>query len=107
MRRRKGSIPHRLLAATIGALVALALVPGMGAAKNPLSEVTGKLEESVKGITGGGTSAEATQVPSEPTEDDDSDGHESPNPAAPDHASGGIADVQIDGNELVTVGRCR
>jgi hypothetical protein len=106
MRRRRGSIPHRLLAAAIGALVALALAPGMGAAaKDPLSDVTDKLEESVKGLTGGSASARAAQVPLEPTEDDDSEGHESPNPAAPDHASGGIADVQIDGNELVTVGQ--
>jgi len=105
MRRRRGSIPHRVLTAAIGALVALALVPGMGAAaKSPVSEVTGKLEKSVKGLTGGSAPAGAAQVPPEPTEDDDSEGHESPNPADPDHASGGIADAQIDGNELVTVG---
>ena len=105
MRRRKGSIPHRLLAAAFGALVALALVPGMGAAaKNPLTEVTGKLENSIKDMTGGSAQAGTAQVPPEPTQDDDSEGHESPNPADPDHASGGIADVQIDGNELVTVG---
>jgi len=106
MRRRNGSIPHRLLAASIGALVALALVPGWGvAAQNPVSEVTDTLEEAVKGLTGGGASAEAAKVPSEPTEDDDSAGHESPNPTAPDHASGGVAVVQIEGNELVTVGQ--
>ena len=105
MRRRKGSIPHRLLAAAIGALVALALVPGMGAAaKNPITEVTGTLEKTVKDLTGGSGASSAAQVPSEPTEDDDSEGHESPNPTAPDHASGGVADAQIDGNELVTVG---
>jgi hypothetical protein len=105
MRRRKGSIPHRLSAATIGALAALALVPGMGAAaKNPVTELTGTLEEAVKDRTGGNASAAAAQVPPEPTEDDDSEGHESPNPADPDHATGGVADAQIDGNELVTVG---
>ncbi|MGH2775066.1 MAG: hypothetical protein ACRDJT_06490 [Actinomycetota bacterium] len=105
MRRRDRSVPHRLLTAVIGAVVALALVPGMGAAaKNPVSEVTGNLEESVNGLTGGSASAGAAEAPPEPTEDDDSEGHESPNPADPDHASGGIADAEIDGNELVTVG---
>lgn len=105
MRRRRGLIPHRLLAAAIGALVVLALVPGMStAAQDPVSDVTGTLEETVKGVAGGGSSAGAARVPPEPTEDDDSEGHESPNPADPDHASGGVADVQIDGNEVVTVG---
>jgi hypothetical protein len=106
MRRGSRSIPHRLLAAAIGALVMLALVPGIGAAaKNPITDLTDTLEESVKGLTGGSTPAGAAQVPPKPAEDDDSEGHGSPNPAGPDHSSGGIADVQIDGNELVTVGQ--
>lgn len=90
----------------MGALVTLALVPGMGAAaNNPVSDVTDTVTDTVKGVTGGGSSAGAAQVPPEATEDDDSEGHESPNPTDPDHASGGIADVQIDGNEVVTVGQ--
>ncbi|MGH2698421.1 MAG: hypothetical protein ACRDJL_04385 [Actinomycetota bacterium] len=105
MRRRRAAIPHRLLVAVVSALVALALVPGMGAAaKNPVSDVTGTLGETVEGLTGGKSSSLPARVPPEPTEDDDSEGHESPNPSGPDHASGGVADVQIDGNELVTVG---
>jgi hypothetical protein len=104
MRRRKSTIPHRLLVAMMCALVMLALVPGASAAaRNPISDLTDSLGESLKGVTGPASSAPAN-IPSEPSEDDDSEGHESPDPAAPDHASGGVADAQIDGNELVTVG---
>jgi hypothetical protein len=89
------------LAAIVGALVALVLVPGMGAAaKDPLSEVT----ERLGGALRGNPVSTTADVPSDPTEDDDSEGHESPNPSAPDHASGGVADVHLDGNELATVG---
>lgn len=89
----------------MGAMVALALLPGMGAAaKSPATDATDAVGEAVEGATGGASSGSSAPVPAEPTEDDDSPGHESPDPSGPDHASGGIAEVQIDGNELVTVG---
>jgi hypothetical protein len=89
--------------AVVSALVALALVPGFSsAAKNPVSDVTERLGNALQG--GGKASSTTAEVPNEPTEDDDSEGHESPNPSAPDHASGGIADAQVDDNELATVG---
>ncbi|MFN2590605.1 MAG: hypothetical protein ABR518_07520 [Actinomycetota bacterium] len=37
--------------------------------------------------------------------DDDSPGHETPDPGPPDHARGAIAEVSLGGNELVAVGQ--
>ncbi|MGH2702635.1 MAG: hypothetical protein ACRDJ2_12785 [Actinomycetota bacterium] len=85
----------------------MALIPGMGMAADdgpverpdsvgqPIDQVTGGVDEAL------GSSA---QVPPDPTTDDDSEGHVSPDPEGSDHASGGIADTEVDGNEVATVG---
>ena len=48
--------------------------------------------------------AQAPPVPSAPTTDDDSEGHETDNPAAPDHAGGGVLQVNVAGEDVLTVG---
>ena len=107
MRRGKGTLPHPLVVSTTAALLALALLPGMGsAAKDPVSDVTDSVGEAageaIDEVTGGLPSGGSHQAPSDPTEDD-SEGHESPDPSGPDHASGEIADVSVEGNDAVTV----
>jgi hypothetical protein len=102
--RRKTNIPHRLLTASVGALVALALVPGWGAAaNNPLSEVTDGLGDALRGTNDRAATAE--QAPSAPGGSGGGGGGESPTPSGDDHASGAVADVRAEENEIVTVGR--
>jgi hypothetical protein len=43
--------------------------------------------------------------PGDPSSDDDSDGHETEDPAKPDHAGGSIAEVSLAGQELIAVGQ--
>ncbi|MEX2458229.1 MAG: hypothetical protein WD770_04525 [Actinomycetota bacterium] len=50
-------------------------------------------------------SPEVADPPDDPTEDGDSEGHETDNPEKPDHAGGGIAEVQLAGGEVVSIGQ--
>ena len=97
--------PGALLgAATIAALL---VVTGPTAAQEigtGLEEATEKVGQATKGVSGGSATADAPPVPAAPNSDDDSEGHETQDPAPPDHASGGVVDIQVAGEDLVTVG---
>ena len=106
MRRGRGRLSRPLRVATVMALIALPAVPPAEAAQEDgLSGVVKTVEEAAGQVIGeSGSSAQSrAQVPPDPTTDDDTPGHETPNPGGADHASGGVADVQIDGNDAVTV----
>jgi hypothetical protein len=88
-------------------ITALLVVTGPTAAQEigtGLEEATEKVGQATKGVSGGSTTADAPPVPAAPTSDDDSQGHETQDPAPLDHASGGVVDIQVAGEDLVTVG---
>lgn len=53
------------------------------------------------------TTVPSKDAPDPPVSDDDSPGHETTNPSAPDHASGQVGHVEVGGTDLADVGSDR
>lgn len=68
-----------------------------------LSEASEEVGQAAGGLAGSST-ADAPPVPSSPSTDDDSEGHETEDPAPPDHAGGSVLDVKVAGEDALTVG---
>lgn len=98
--RRSGTVAAAtlgLLLLTVSAVMAQEIGTG-------LERATEEVRRAADGVSGTSTTADAPPVPSAPTSDDDSEGHETRDPAPPDHADGGVIDVNVAGEDLVTVG---
>ena len=64
----------------------------------------GEASQSDDATTPGVELATKSSPPPAPSSDDDTAGHETADPAAPDHGRAEIADVDVDGNDLADVG---
>jgi hypothetical protein len=100
--RRTATVAAATMCLLLGATGSMAQEIGTG-----LEEATKQVGKAAQGVTGGSsgsTTAEAPPVPSTPTSDDDSEGHETQDPAPPDHAGGSVLDVNVVGEDALTVG---
>jgi hypothetical protein len=100
--RRTTTVAAATMCLLLGATVSMAQEIGTG-----LEEATKEVGKAAQSVTGGSsasTIAEAPPVPSTPTSDDDSEGHETQDPAPPDHAGGSVLDVNVAGEDALTVG---
>src|SRR5512144_3367915 len=110
---RSNSRRLRAAAAALAAVALVAVGPGMASAdehdslKDVLTSIgrDGQPSSPDAGQPDSGATEEATAgtpAPS-PTSDDDSAGHETEDPKAPDHGRGTVADAGVAGEDLATV----
>jgi hypothetical protein len=98
--------------------MALALFQGTGYARpGPVNQVSGAVDGRADRLPSGGsgsngsqdspTSAEVTATESAEAvqPEDDSPGHDTPDPTEPDHAAGAVAEVALVGQDLIEVGQ--
>lgn len=98
-------IARKALAAIAASLtIALLLWQGMALAVGGV----GGLGVGTGSGSSSGNEAYSPQIaepPDDPTDDGDNEGHETDNPEKPDHAGGGIVEVQLAGGEVISVGQ--
>lgn len=90
--------PALIVGVVLVLLASLLMVPAVAQELGPETELERLVTSS--------TTAQAQQQ-LQPTEDDDSPGHETQDPVPPDHASGEVAHVALAGEGLVTVNSTR
>ena len=108
-RSTKRTGPVALFAAALLALSQTALAQEPLTPPDPITSLT----EGVGEITAGGSQDTGTKTsqptsapasgPAQPSGDDDSTGQQTEDPAAPDHAGGTVADVELAGEDVATV----